>query len=212
MYRLHVLLRSILGTLLRRWSVHTDACHLPQLTLTAPVNAIIFMCSTCGFNEVLDEDRAVNRLLDSFTLWKTVCASKLLSTAQFILLLNKTDILAARLRSGIQFGSYVKSYKDTNDPVQVIDCEYPLYRGPSAPLSRVDDRPPEEVHRNAPPPFASTATTTCAQNMRYRHRWDFSRLKSKYVPYRQPSSTSPHDCGLVRDTILVKSLEATHII
>ena len=87
------------------------------------VNAIIFLCSTAGFNEVLLEDHSVNRLLDSFTLWKTVSSSKLLASVQFILLLNKTDILAARLAAGVQFASYVKSYKDTNDPVHVTDCE-----------------------------------------------------------------------------------------
>ncbi|RDX54681.1 G-protein alpha subunit [Lentinus brumalis] len=85
------------------------------------VNAIIFLCSTAGFNEVLLEDRTVNRLLDSFNLWKTVCTSKLLGSTQFILLLNKTDILEARLKSGIQFSSYVKSYKEGNDLPHVIE-------------------------------------------------------------------------------------------
>ena len=70
------------------------------------------------------EDRTVNRLLDSFTLWKTVCSSRLLGHVQFILLLNKTDLLAARLKAGVQFSSYVKSYKDENDPTRVVECAY----------------------------------------------------------------------------------------
>ncbi|RPD65675.1 G-alpha-domain-containing protein [Lentinus tigrinus ALCF2SS1-7] len=85
------------------------------------VNAIIFLCSTAGFNEVLLEDRTVNRLLDSFNLWKTVCSSKMLGSTQFILLLNKTDILEARLKAGIQFSNYVKSYRDENDLPHVTD-------------------------------------------------------------------------------------------
>ncbi|KAI1798059.1 G-protein alpha subunit [Ganoderma leucocontextum] len=85
------------------------------------VHAIIFMCSTAGFNEVLQEDRGVNRLLDSFNLWKTVCSSKLLTSVQFILLLNKTDILDARLKAGVNFASYVKSYKDANDLAHVTE-------------------------------------------------------------------------------------------
>ncbi|KAI0746950.1 guanine nucleotide binding protein, alpha subunit [Daedaleopsis nitida] len=85
------------------------------------VNAIIFLCSTAGFNEVLIEDRSVNRLLDSFTLWKTVCSSRLLGNTQFILLLNKTDILSARLQSGIRFSDYIKSYKNENDPLHVTE-------------------------------------------------------------------------------------------
>ncbi|PIL27649.1 hypothetical protein GSI_10801 [Ganoderma sinense ZZ0214-1] len=85
------------------------------------VHAIIFMCSTAGFNEVLQEDRGINRLLDSFNLWKTICSSKLLTSVQFILLLNKTDILDARLKAGVKFSSYVKSYKDENDLSHVLD-------------------------------------------------------------------------------------------
>lgn len=60
--------------------------------------------------------------LDSFNLWKTVCSSKLLQSIQFILLLNKTDILDARLKAGIQFSSFVNSYKDENDLEHVMDC------------------------------------------------------------------------------------------
>lgn len=51
-----------------------------------------------------------------------MCSSKLLENTQFVLLLNKTDILDARLKSGIQFSSYVKSYKDENDLIHVTDC------------------------------------------------------------------------------------------
>ncbi|KAI0371216.1 G-alpha-domain-containing protein [Pilatotrama ljubarskyi] len=85
------------------------------------VNAIIFLCSTAGFNEVLLEDRSVNRLLDSFNTWKTICSSKLLTSVQFILLLNKTDLLDARLKMGVHFSDYVKSYKGENTAEQVID-------------------------------------------------------------------------------------------
>ncbi|EIW55473.1 G-alpha-domain-containing protein [Trametes versicolor FP-101664 SS1] len=85
------------------------------------VNAIIFLCSTAGFNEVLVEDRAINRLMDSFNAWKTVCSSPLLASVQFILLLNKTDLLDARLKSGMQFSTYVESYKGENDSEHVTD-------------------------------------------------------------------------------------------
>ncbi|KAH9941216.1 G-protein alpha subunit [Epithele typhae] len=79
------------------------------------VNAIIFMVSTAGFCEVLAEDRSVNRLADSFNLWKTICSSKLLILVHFMLVLNKMDILKTRLTSGIEFSSFVPSYKGSND-------------------------------------------------------------------------------------------------
>ena len=43
------------------------------------VNAIIFLAPISVFDEPLAEDRKVNRLEDSFLLWKAVCSSKLLA-------------------------------------------------------------------------------------------------------------------------------------
>ncbi|KAI0646453.1 guanine nucleotide binding protein, alpha subunit [Trametes meyenii] len=85
------------------------------------MNAIIFLCSTAAFNEVLSEDRAINRLLDSFNTWKTICSSRLLTAVQFILLLNKMDLLDAKLRAGVQFAHSVKSYKGENELGQVTE-------------------------------------------------------------------------------------------
>ncbi|KAI8993765.1 G-protein alpha subunit [Trametes punicea] len=74
------------------------------------VNAMIFLCPMSGFNQRLSEDRNVNRLYDSMELWQTVCRSRLLGRATFILLLNKADLLRANLKAGIRFSDYVKSY------------------------------------------------------------------------------------------------------
>ncbi|KAI0645404.1 G-protein alpha subunit [Trametes meyenii] len=74
------------------------------------VNAMIFLCPLSGFNQRLEEDRSVNRLEDSLKLWELVCRNKLLSGATFILLLNKADLLHAKLRAGIHFSDYVLNY------------------------------------------------------------------------------------------------------
>ncbi|PCH44967.1 G-alpha-domain-containing protein [Wolfiporia cocos MD-104 SS10] len=95
------------------------ACWVPYFD---DVNAILFLCPMAAFNEVLLEDRSVNRLLDTFILWKTICSSKLLVNTTFILLLNKSDILKAKLESGVSFSRYVKSYKsEPNDFEHVSD-------------------------------------------------------------------------------------------
>ena len=60
--------------------------------------------------------------MDSFNLWKAICSSRLLAAVQFILLLNKTDILASRLNAGIQFSSFVTNYRGANDPASVTEC------------------------------------------------------------------------------------------
>ena len=57
-------------------------------------------------------------------LWETVCKSKLLANAMFILLLNKADILYAKLKAGIKFEDYVASYHGRpNKAEYVADCE-----------------------------------------------------------------------------------------
>lgn len=66
----------------------------------------------------------MNRLEDSFDLWKEVCSSKLLTKTQAILFLNKIDLLEKKLRAGVKFKQYVTSYGDRpNDLDSVTLCE-----------------------------------------------------------------------------------------
>ncbi|KAG8835667.1 hypothetical protein FRC17_001856 [Serendipita sp. 399] len=90
-------------------------------------NAVIFLAPLSAFDQKLAEDRSVNRLEDSLLLWKSVCANRLLANNQrknpalmqltpaqvdFILFLNKIDILSAKLRSGVKVQKYVRSFRD----------------------------------------------------------------------------------------------------
>ncbi|KAJ7484350.1 guanine nucleotide binding protein, alpha subunit [Mycena latifolia] len=74
------------------------------------VDAIIFLAPISGFDQVLAEDRTVNRLEDSVLLWKAVCTNKLLASVDLVLFLNKCDILARKLASGVRLARYVRSY------------------------------------------------------------------------------------------------------
>ncbi|KAF9226236.1 G-alpha-domain-containing protein [Gyrodon lividus] len=76
------------------------------------VDAIIFVAPISGFDQVLAEDRTVNRLEDSVLLWKAVCSNRLLANVELVLFLNKCDILDAKLKSGIRLARYVRSYGD----------------------------------------------------------------------------------------------------
>ncbi|KAG2058188.1 G-alpha-domain-containing protein [Suillus hirtellus] len=76
------------------------------------VDAIIFLAPISSFDQVLAEDRSVNRLEDSVLLWKAVCSNKLLANVDIVLFLNKCDILDAKLTSGIRLSKYVRSYGD----------------------------------------------------------------------------------------------------
>ncbi|EPS97641.1 hypothetical protein FOMPIDRAFT_1024939 [Fomitopsis schrenkii] len=76
------------------------------------VSAVMFLCPISGFDQVLGEDHVTNRLVDSLKLWKTICSSKLLEKATFILFMNKSDILEKKLKAGIRFVDYVEQYRE----------------------------------------------------------------------------------------------------
>ncbi|GLB39143.1 putative G protein alpha subunit [Lyophyllum shimeji] len=84
------------------------------------VDAIIFLAPISGFDQVLAEDRSVNRLEDSVLLWKAVCSNKLLANVDLVLFLNKCDILDAKLKSGIKLARYVKSYGDRENDLDSV--------------------------------------------------------------------------------------------
>ncbi|KDQ25292.1 hypothetical protein PLEOSDRAFT_1045361 [Pleurotus ostreatus PC15] len=65
------------------------------------VNAVIFLAPVSCFDERLDEDHKVNRLEDSFILWKAVVSTKLLQKTTMIVFLNKCDLLKKKLKSGV---------------------------------------------------------------------------------------------------------------
>ena len=65
------------------------------------MNAIIFLAPISCFDEKLAEDKRVNRLEDSYQLWKMICSNKLLHKAQIVLFLNKCDLCKFSLESSV---------------------------------------------------------------------------------------------------------------
>ncbi|KII91129.1 hypothetical protein PLICRDRAFT_51316 [Plicaturopsis crispa FD-325 SS-3] len=90
------------------------------------VQVIIFVAPISAFDQNLAEDPNTNRLADTFELWKRVCSNRLLAHAQLILMLNKKDVLADKLYSGIRFAEHVPSYRGENDVDEV--CNYLLHK------------------------------------------------------------------------------------
>ncbi|KAJ7630057.1 guanine nucleotide binding protein, alpha subunit [Mycena polygramma] len=80
-------------------------------------DAIIFLAPVSCFDEKLAEDRRVNRLEDSYMLWKSVCACKLLARTQLVLFLNKCDLLQAKLMRGAKIRDSVPSFGDRRNDV-----------------------------------------------------------------------------------------------
>lgn len=85
------------------------------------VHAIIFLAPLSCFDERLLEDSRINRLEDSFLLWRSVCSSRLLRKASLILFMNKCDLLRRKLKAGVKVKNYLPSYGDRpNDANTVV--------------------------------------------------------------------------------------------
>jgi len=79
------------------------------------VDAILFLAPIGAFDQMLTEDRKVNRLEDSLMLWKELCRNKILAKLPLILFLNKCDLLKAKLQSGVLVRKYVSSFNGKNE-------------------------------------------------------------------------------------------------
>ena len=92
-------------------SLKRHASHLPATRHTLP----------CLQSRA--QDPTVNRLEDSFVLWRAICSSKLLVNTIMILLLNKCDLLERKLENGVKVREYITDFGDRPNDVQtVIKC------------------------------------------------------------------------------------------
>ncbi|KAG6853545.1 hypothetical protein C0991_003336 [Blastosporella zonata] len=113
------------GNFGQEWNIYDVGGARTQRNAWLPyfegVNAIIFLAPISCFDERLHEDPNVNRLEDSFLLWRAICTSKILSKSTIILFLNKCDILRKKIKSGVQVNMFLPSYGDRpNDAVTVL--------------------------------------------------------------------------------------------
>lgn len=136
---------------LPRPSTYINTDHRRILNLSA----LFWRGLVSPFDEKLSEDRRVNRLEDSYLLWKSVCSCKLLARTQiilckfsdvhdrtisfslsrsvwqransnyFLIVLNKCDLLQAKLQRGIRIRDSVPSFGDRkNDLSTATRCEH----------------------------------------------------------------------------------------
>ncbi|KAJ3864905.1 guanine nucleotide binding protein, alpha subunit [Lentinula novae-zelandiae] len=99
-----------------QWKIYDVGGARNQRHAWAPyfsdVNAIIFLAPISAFDQVLTEDHRINRLEDSFLLWKGVISNKLLANVNVVLFLNKCDLLQAKLSAGVRLNAHMVSYGD----------------------------------------------------------------------------------------------------
>lgn len=91
-------------------------------------HAIIFVAPISCFDERLPRDPTVNRLEDSVRLWSTLCGSRLLESTTLILFLNKCDLLAHKLKRGVQVNKFIPTYgerpNETTAVVQYLRAKF----------------------------------------------------------------------------------------
>ena len=87
------------------------------------MNAIIFLAPISCFDEHLAEDPSINRLEDTFILWKAICSSKQLCHTTLVVFMNKCDLLEKKIRKGVSVKKYLPSYGErSNDAAVFTKC------------------------------------------------------------------------------------------
>jgi guanine nucleotide-binding protein subunit alpha len=92
------------------------------------VDAIIFLAPLSCFDERLVEDPRVNRLQDSYELWKSIVSNKLLSRTQIIMFLNKHDLLQKKIERGVKVKGSVPSFGSRENTTEaVVKCSFTFF-------------------------------------------------------------------------------------
>uniref|UniRef100_A0A915J8I4 G protein alpha subunit n=1 Tax=Romanomermis culicivorax TaxID=13658 RepID=A0A915J8I4_ROMCU len=61
------------------------------------VNSVIFITSLAEYNMVLEEDEKTNRMIESITLFKSLCHSRWFLNVPMILFLNMKDVFDEKI-------------------------------------------------------------------------------------------------------------------
>ena len=62
---------------------------------------------------------------DTLELWRQLCSNRLLENVEFILFLNKLDILENKIKAGVKFVDFVTSYRQRpNEAKHIAKCTY----------------------------------------------------------------------------------------
>ena len=81
-----------------------------QFKCFSDVTAILFMASCSDYDECLREDGQTNRLVESINIFDTLVNYKYLSGVEFILFLNKYDLLCDKLHRA-NFAHYMSDFR-----------------------------------------------------------------------------------------------------
>ncbi|CAE6449793.1 unnamed protein product [Rhizoctonia solani] len=84
------------------------------------MDSLVVMVPVSAFNQVLVEEPSVNRLQDSFEIWRELCQTVVLHHIPVLLFFNKIDILKKKLHTGIMLSKYLLSYGDRPNELKSV--------------------------------------------------------------------------------------------
>ncbi|KAJ1345164.1 hypothetical protein BSLG_000679 [Batrachochytrium salamandrivorans] len=93
----------------KQWAAHFDQ-----------VDSVLYITSVASYNQVLDEDKTVNRMTDSMQLFTELSKNTHLKNKALVLLLNKTDLLKKKLRYS-KLCKYFPKYHGPNEIASVLE-------------------------------------------------------------------------------------------
>ncbi|TRM70315.1 guanine nucleotide binding protein, alpha subunit [Schizophyllum amplum] len=83
---------------------------------------VIFVMSIAAFDEYILEEPFTNCIEHSLKMFSEICSNRLLANAQFIVMLNKCDVLKRKLRRGVKVRDFLRGYgKRPNTYDEVAD-------------------------------------------------------------------------------------------
>lgn len=89
------------------------------------VTSILFLTSSSEFDQVLYEDRRTNRLVESCDVFEAIVNNTVFGSVSIILFLNKTDLLADKIRQTATGGPTIRDYfaQFSGDPHRLEDVQ-----------------------------------------------------------------------------------------
>ena len=120
------------------------------------VTAILFLASSSEYDEYLREDGQTNRLEESCKVFETLVNYKYLKNVEFILFLNKHDLLKEKIHN-VNIKNYCPDFY--GNPNSITDVEnyliskFAFLKKISSPINRKRLLMENELRRSSPDPF-----------------------------------------------------------
>ncbi|KAI8913309.1 G-protein alpha subunit-domain-containing protein [Gorgonomyces haynaldii] len=94
------------------------------------VSGVLYVFSCSSYNQVLEEQHDLNRIVDALQLYQSIITNPLLKLRSVIILFNKFDLLDDKLRQ-YQIRDYLKDYPSVQEKGQYIKWLMEQFQKPS---------------------------------------------------------------------------------